>query len=164
MVRGLPATERGQTDRQTDRQTCRSLRPYRLLYPFPGPASSSCPFTLAARPNTIIRDLGRGCSDGCCHIPRFTVGWGQRHGEEAKDVCVCVCACATTATTHTHPASMATLDHPWALCSIGVGWPCLPRAGRQGKRQKMKPVLPSSHRRPFWPSVHQLRMVRLRLV
>lgn len=91
-------------------------------------------------------------------------GWGQRRSKEAKHVCVCVCVCATTTTTHAHPASMATVDHPWAQRSIGVGWPCLPRAGRQGKRQKMKPVLLSSHRRPFWPSTHQLRADRLCLV
>lgn len=43
---------------------------------------------------------------------------------------------------------------PWitleAWRRTGVGWACLPRARRQGKSQKVKPVLPSSHRRPFW--------------
>lgn len=149
IVRGLPATRRG-----ADRQTYRQRRSHAtLLYPFPGPASSPCPFTLAARPNTIIRDLGRGVPmRGAATF--LASPWGG--GSDAPRRPSALSAATTQHnTTRTHTLTRRAW-RPWitlgAPCRTGVGWACLPRARRQGKSQKMKPVLPSSHRRPFLAS------------
>lgn len=144
---------------RTERWTCRSLRPYCTL--FRAQLDSPCPFTLAARPNTIIRDLGRGCSDGCCHIPRLTVGCGQRCSERRPSGCVYA---TTTTHTHTHTYTRRAW-RPWITLGRGAalvwaGLACRARGDKE-KRQKMKPVQLSSHRRLFWPSILQLRVVRL---
>lgn len=125
--------------RQTDMQVAATL-----LYPFPGPASSPCPFTLAARPNTIIRDLGRGVPMGGA-ATFLASPWGG--GSDAAATRPSASCAATTAHSRGAWRPWITLE---AWRRTGVGWACLPRARRQGKSQKVKPVLPSSHCRPFW--------------
>lgn len=137
IVRGLPATGRG-----ADRWTGRPRRSHAtLLYPFPGLASSPCPFTLAARPNTIIRDLGRGVPmRGAATFLASPWGGGSDAARRAKRV---VC-CYHTTQHNTHTVHTYTLTRgawrPWITLGAprrtGVGWACLPRARRQGKKPK----------------------------
>lgn len=77
-------------------------------------------------------------------------GGGSDAARKAKRV-----VCCYHTTQHTHTLTRGAW-RPWITLGAprrtGVGWACLPRARRQGKSQKMKPVLPSSHRRPFLAS------------
>lgn len=165
IVRGLPATGRG-----ADRWTGRPRRSHAtLLYPFPGLASSPCPFTLAARPNTIIRDLGRGVPmRGAATFLASPWGGGSDAARRAKRVVCCYHTTQhNTHTVHTHthlPGEHGDLGSPLGrrAALVWAGLACRAR-GDKGKSQKMKPVLPSSHRRPFWPPIPQLRVVRLPL-
>lgn len=85
-------------------------------------------------------------------------GGGSDAAREAKRVVLLLLLPHSTL-----PGEHGDLGSPLGGRRTGVGWACLPRARRQGKSQKMKPVLPSSHRRPFWPPIPQLRVVRLPL-
>lgn len=119
----------GTRGRQTDRRIRRLLRPYCTL--FRAQLDSPCPFTLAARPNTIIRDLWRGVPmRGAATFLASPWGGGSdaARGGQAR----CVAAATTTHTEAHYPGSMATLDDPWAGAAlVWAGLACRARGDKE---------------------------------
>lgn len=139
------------TGRQTDTHVVATL-----LYPFPGPASSPCPFTLAARPNTIIRDLGRGVPmGGAATFLASPWGGGSNAATRQRwpgDMCD-----ATALTLGAKcQGSMAILDQPWARRTGVAGFACRARGDKKKPKDETRTAIVTSW--TFWPPIPQLRV------
>lgn len=118
----------GTRGRRADRQTRRLLRPYCTL--FRAQLDSPCPFTLAARPNTIIRDLGRGVPmRGAATF--LASPWGGGSGAARAGQARCVAA-TTQHTTRGAWRPWITLGRAPHWCGLGLP------AARAATRKKPK--------------------------